>query len=101
MYLYLLLRVDKRFHVPDGARGPGSYGREAAALKASSADSGVRLPSQSNPDNDDILLASLSEAHIPDHDVEGGIAADSRASFESLAKASSIPVQQLQPHAVR
>lgn len=25
VYLYALLRVDLRFHIPDGARGPGSY----------------------------------------------------------------------------
>ena len=85
IYLYLLLRVDKRFHVPDGARGPGSYRREA--LKASPADSSVGLPTEPNPDNDDVLLASLSQAHVQDHDVEEGIAADSRAS-SSLTKAS-------------
>ena len=100
IYLYLLLRVDKRFHVPDGARGPGSYGREAAALKALPADGDAGMPSQASPDNDDILLASLSEAHIPDQDVERGIAADSRASFESLAKATSILGQHLQSQAV-
>ena len=27
VYLYALFRVDKVFHIPDGARGPGSYGR--------------------------------------------------------------------------
>ena len=64
IYLYLLLRVDKRFHVPDGARGPGSYGRDAATLKASPIDSGVGLPTEANPDNDDALLASLSQAHV-------------------------------------
>lgn len=25
IYLYLLLRVDRRFHVPDGSKGPGDY----------------------------------------------------------------------------
>jgi hypothetical protein len=25
VYLYAFLRVDLRFHIPDGARGPGSY----------------------------------------------------------------------------
>lgn len=26
VYLYALVRIDNRFHVPDGAKGPGSYG---------------------------------------------------------------------------
>lgn len=25
VYMYLILRVDRRFHIPDGAHGPGSY----------------------------------------------------------------------------
>ena len=29
VYLYLLLRVDQRFHVPDKSHGPGDYTREA------------------------------------------------------------------------
>lgn len=28
VYLYLFLRVDRRFHVPDKSRGPGNYSRD-------------------------------------------------------------------------
>jgi hypothetical protein len=31
VYMYALLRVDQRFHVPDGAKGPGSYSATAQA----------------------------------------------------------------------
>jgi hypothetical protein len=26
IYMYIFVRVDRRFHIPDGAKGPGSYG---------------------------------------------------------------------------
>jgi hypothetical protein len=31
VYLYLLLRVDRRFHIPNGSKGPGDYVREDGA----------------------------------------------------------------------
>lgn len=33
VYLYLLLRVDRRFHIPDGSKGPGDYVREDGTEK--------------------------------------------------------------------
>lgn len=30
VYFYALMRVDLRFHIPDGAKGPGSYGKQQA-----------------------------------------------------------------------
>ena len=34
IYLYVLVRVDKRFHVPDHSHGPGDYSRTPEDLKA-------------------------------------------------------------------
>lgn len=31
VYFYAIMRVDLRFHVPNGAKGPGSYGQQADA----------------------------------------------------------------------
>jgi hypothetical protein len=28
VYLYILLRVDRRFYIPDGSKGPGDYVRD-------------------------------------------------------------------------
>jgi len=33
LYFYALVRVDKRFHVPDGAKGAGSYSRDRRAVQ--------------------------------------------------------------------
>jgi hypothetical protein len=48
VYLYLLLRVDKRFHIPDGSKGPGDYVREDEKDEQppSSRGSGVRIMSE-------------------------------------------------------
>ncbi|KAL1652119.1 hypothetical protein SLS58_000244 [Diplodia intermedia] len=34
IYLYLIVRVDRRFHIPNGAKGPGQYARGPYAPKA-------------------------------------------------------------------
>jgi hypothetical protein len=36
VYMYAILRVDRRFHVPDGARGPGSYSEKNTVVPESS-----------------------------------------------------------------
>ncbi|EKG13385.1 hypothetical protein MPH_09411 [Macrophomina phaseolina MS6] len=33
IYLYLIVRIDKRFHIPNGAKGPGQYARGPYAPK--------------------------------------------------------------------
>jgi hypothetical protein len=40
VYMYAILRVDRRFHVPDGARGPGSYSEK----KPAGAESSIASP---------------------------------------------------------
>jgi len=43
VYFYAFVRIDKRFHIPNGAHGPGSYGRqrkEEAAAAATQAQDG-------------------------------------------------------------
>jgi hypothetical protein len=35
VYLYAIMRVDRRFHIPDGARGPGSYERQQELSESS------------------------------------------------------------------
>ena len=50
IYLYLLLRVDRRFYIPDGSKGPGDYVREDGAeeekKKPESAHSMQQIPSE-------------------------------------------------------
>ncbi|KAI1624527.1 hypothetical protein EDD37DRAFT_416198 [Exophiala viscosa] len=36
VYLYIILRVDLRFHIPDGSKGPGDYVRETKPGKEAS-----------------------------------------------------------------
>ncbi|KAF2030958.1 hypothetical protein EK21DRAFT_88483 [Setomelanomma holmii] len=38
VYMYALMRVDLRFHVPNGAKGPGSYSRLVTGEKQEAAD---------------------------------------------------------------
>lgn len=33
VYLYALVRVDRRFHIPNGSKGPGAYSRQTASEK--------------------------------------------------------------------
>lgn len=37
IYLYIIMRVDRRFHVPNGSHGPGDYLRQAHTTKEQSA----------------------------------------------------------------
>lgn len=49
VYLYLLLRVDRRFHVPNGSKGPGDYSgqnEKGDRRDSSSRGSGVRIMSE-------------------------------------------------------
>ena len=96
VYSYILFRVDKRFHIPDGAKGPGAYSRERSTLKVLPADNATSLPPGAFVGNEDIPLAFVSQAHTRDYDLERGFTADNRASFESQAKPYLPPDQQLQ-----
>ncbi|GME57360.1 hypothetical protein GTA08_BOTSDO13477 [Neofusicoccum parvum] len=40
IYLYLIMRIDRRFHIPNGAKGPGQYARGPYAPKAVDAKKG-------------------------------------------------------------
>lgn len=49
VYLYLLVRVDRRFHIPNGSKGPGDYSKEQGAEQLgsrNSRESGVRIMSE-------------------------------------------------------
>jgi uncharacterized membrane protein YedE/YeeE len=39
VYLYILLRVDRRFHIPDGSKGPGDYVRDDGGEQEKKAES--------------------------------------------------------------
>lgn len=43
IYLYLIIRVDKRFHIPDGAKGPGDYSGRNLTKQVSDPGSRPRL----------------------------------------------------------
>ncbi|KAH7116087.1 hypothetical protein B0J11DRAFT_584119 [Dendryphion nanum] len=53
VYLYAVMRVDLRFHIPDGAKGPGSYtvSRQGVATKGSTKD--VEKQTQKDAENTD------------------------------------------------
>jgi len=44
IYLYLLIRVDRRFHIPNGSKGPGDYtGEQMQQLPTQTSDTPPRL----------------------------------------------------------
>lgn len=65
IYLYIILRVDLRFHVPDHAKGPGDYAPEEKPGKHESGEGSVRRSSS--------MTRVLSEEEVFDDEmpVEG------------------------------
>jgi len=61
IYLYLLVRVDRRFHVPNGSKGPGDYSTQQMQQVPETSDVGPR-PSLSSVTN------ILSEEEVFDDD---------------------------------
>lgn len=59
VYLYILLRIDRRFHIPDGAKGPGDYSESS---KGKSNDKYGERPSSSGASN----IVILSEEEVFD-----------------------------------
>jgi hypothetical protein len=47
VYLYAIMRVDLRFHIPNGARGPGSYETQPG-LSESEKEVGEGMPKSQN-----------------------------------------------------
>jgi hypothetical protein len=47
VYLYAIMRVDLRFHIPNGARGPGSYETQSG-LSESEKEAGEGMPKSQN-----------------------------------------------------
>jgi hypothetical protein len=41
VFLYAIMRVDLRFHIPDGAKGPGSYRIDTKSVKHVGGESDV------------------------------------------------------------
>lgn len=61
VYLYILLRVDRRFHVPDGSQGPGDYVRDNAGEQ------------EKRPESTHSIQRILSEEEVfDDEDPEDG-----------------------------
>ena len=51
IYLYVVVRVDKRFHVPNKSHGPGDYSRkleESGAEKSTESTEGMHIASEEN-----------------------------------------------------
>ena len=59
VYLYLLLRVDQRFYIPDGSKGPGDYVRDDAA------------GNEKKPKRNHSVRSILSEEEVFDDEEEG------------------------------
>lgn len=80
IYLYVVVRVDKRFHVPNNSHGPGDYSRKPdmeANIKSESAE-GMRIASEEEVFDDmspeDLARRDSEKGGIPDE--ERGITAD-------------------------
>jgi hypothetical protein len=56
VYLYALLRVDRRFHVPDASKGPGDYSRAATAANEK----------DTRPDSTGSIMRIMSEEEVFD-----------------------------------
>lgn len=52
VYLYAIMRVDLRFHIPDGAKGPGSYSAGALTNETRATDSDVEKQGQEDTNQD-------------------------------------------------
>ena len=57
VYLYLILRVDRRFHIPNGSKGPGDYLRDQASNEKSG---------RPTSGGSDTLVTVLSEEEVFD-----------------------------------
>jgi hypothetical protein len=44
LYLYAILRIDHRFHIPDGAKGPGSYSKSTTEKRITDTPSDINEP---------------------------------------------------------
>ena len=54
VFLYALLRVDRRFHIPNGSKGPGDYSRTSATEK------------EGRPDSTGSIMRIMSEEEVFD-----------------------------------
>jgi hypothetical protein len=62
IYLYAVMRVDRRFHVPDGAKGAGSYGVGRDGVKGAEEYGMVGGDGELRGRNDSVSVAGSGEA---------------------------------------
>ncbi|KAH8808936.1 hypothetical protein F5884DRAFT_387424 [Xylogone sp. PMI_703] len=87
VYLSVIMRIDKRFHIPNGSMGPGSY--SAGMKPAEKQDEDAAPPNSSrnilariNTEEevyDDEPAGSSSDSNLPQKNVEGDLEAGSDA----------------------
>lgn len=91
IYLYVIVRVDKRFWVPNKSHGPGDYSRkleaeEAGAEKGRESNEGIHITSEEETFDDmsqeDLARSDRGKGTVPDEekgvvpDEEKGVSAD-------------------------
>jgi len=71
VYLYIILRVDLRFHIPDGSKGPGDYvretkpGKEASGMQESRRSSSItRVMSEEEVFDDEMPEDTRAEKDV-------------------------------------
>ncbi|KAH8728723.1 hypothetical protein GQ44DRAFT_747572 [Phaeosphaeriaceae sp. PMI808] len=67
---YAILRVDRRFHIPNGAQGPGSYSRPAQPSDLEMRDSHPSSAGDSKSKASTILDGNVGDEHMAKNDAE-------------------------------
>ena len=84
VYMYAIMRVDRRWHIPNGAKGPGSYSRSHQSEKVD-----AEMPRVDSEGEDDAKVKIDHQKEVDhlanaDHDVEKGrIPSPSRLAGEA------------------
>ena len=76
IYLYVLVRVDQRFFIPNGSHGPGDYSRKPGEVKESGEGMGIATEEEVFDDMSPEELAQCNTETSRGFDQEKGIGAD-------------------------
>jgi hypothetical protein len=78
VYLYATMRVDLRFHIPDGARGPGSYNVQGSTAAASDEE---KANMEKQPERGDSLqnVEKVGKVVSDDHDWTASLSDDTKS----------------------
>ncbi|KAL9133015.1 MAG: hypothetical protein Q9175_005806 [Cornicularia normoerica] len=83
VYLYVLVRVDKRFHIPNNSHGPGDYSRKPEEMKSrigQDSTDGVHIASEEE------IFDDKSPEDLPRSDSEMGRVVDAEKAIPANVK---------------